>query len=331
MKWSVALLVAFLVMLPVVSSRAAEPPDTVMGNWEGTYVGDALGSGSLYAQIIAEGKGRYRAVLSADIGEAQPVRGELRGEKKGEKVAFEGSVNAGPDAGGVYQVKGEIAEGKFAGRYEGQDDRGRFEMKRVQKVPPTLGAKPPEGAIVLFDGKDTSKWVGDGEKPSAWALVEDAMEVVPGKGSIRTKDEFGDFRLHIEFRTPFMPEARGQGRGNSGVYLPGNNEIQVLDSFGLKKTKYDCGAFYGQAEPLENACLPPGEWQTYDVTFIAPRFDAAGKMTESATITVVHNGTKIYDQFRPARPGAPKGRILLQDHDNKVQYRNIWLVPLKAE
>jgi len=136
--------------------------------------------------------------------------------------------------------------------------------------------------------------------------------------------------LHLEFCTPFEPNARGQGRGNSGVYLPGNNEIQVLDSFGLKPSPHDCGSFYGQAAPRVNACLPPEEWQTYDVTFIAPRFEG-DKRIKNARITVFHNGIKIHDEFEPRREGVPEGRILLQDHGNKVQYRNIWLVPLKAE
>ncbi len=331
MRRSVKFLVVFSLLTVAFSVRAAEAPDTVMGNWEGRWVGDVMGEGTVSAQIIAEGKGSYRVVISADIGEAQPVQGEMRGKVEGEKVVLKGSIDVGPENGGVHELTCEIAGGKFAGRYAGQDNQGKVELKRVLKLSPTLSAKPPEGAIVLFDGKDMSRWETRNGNPSPWKLVGDAMEVKPDSGDIHTKEQFRDFKLHVEFCTPFMPTERGQARGNSGVYLPGGNEIQVLDSFGLKPSRHDCGAFYGQAAPLVNACLPPGEWQTYDVTFIAPRFDNEEKLVKAASITVFHNGMKTYEEFHPTRAGAPSGRVLLQDHGNPVSYRNIWLVPLKAE
>jgi len=327
--------VSFVVVPLVVAAFAhtlwgGVADESVMGNWEGGWYGETFGGGKASAQIIAEGNGNYMAVISVDIGEAQLIRGEIRGKLEGDKAVFEGEIDVGAENGGIHKVTGEISDGKFSGRYTGESS-GTFELKRIQKVPPTLGLKAPEGAIVLFDGKDMLKWERTDGGPSPWRLVEGAMEVVPDKGSIRTKDEFRDFKLHVEFCVPFLPNERGQARGNSGVYVPGNNEIQVLDSFGLPLSKYDCGAFYGQAAPLANACLPPGEWQTYDVTFIAPRFDEKGKPVKSATITVFHNGTKIHDQFQPKRMGAKSGRILLQDHGNRVRYRNVWLLPLSAD
>ena len=150
MKHNLTFFVAVGCLLLAVSGYAAAADDPYMGNWEGQWIDDAFASGSLSAQIIAEGKGNYRAVISADIGQVHPVRGEARGKKDGEKVVFKGTIDAGADYGGVHEITGGISEGKFTGRYAGEN-RGRFEMKKVQKGSPTLGAKPPEGAIVLFD------------------------------------------------------------------------------------------------------------------------------------------------------------------------------------
>ena len=198
---------------------------------------------------------------------------------------------------------------------------------------------PPSGAVVLFDGKNLDQWVSrnDPKKPAAWKLVDGgAMQV--GGGDIVTKDKFdGSFKLHVEFRVPYMPKASGQGRGNSGVYVQGRYEVQVLDSYGLDSKDNDCGGIYGIAKPLANACKAPTVWQSYDIEFHAPRF-ADGKKTEPGRITVLHNGTKIHDDVKLTKdnttaglggdPSGP-GPILLQDHGNPVQYRNIWLVPVK--
>jgi hypothetical protein len=199
---------------------------------------------------------------------------------------------------------------------------------------------PPAGAVVLFDGKDNSKWEGMGGKPCPWKVENGALACVPGSGSIVSKEEFGDCRLHIEFRVPLMPDAKGQSRGNSGVYLQGRYEIQVLDSFGIAQPdKGDCGALYSIVAPRVNACKPPEQWQTYDITFRAPKFDAQGKMVKKGELTVLQNGIDIIDKFPLDRntPGeldkdlSKPGPILLQDHGNLVKYRDIWLVPLKAE
>jgi len=325
-------LLAFLALTALsLSTYAAEARD-VMGNWDGRWYGVESSEGPVTAHIIAEGKGNFRAVISVDIGEVEPFPGEMRGKDQDAKVQFKGTVDLGPQNGGIYQLTGEVSDGKFTGRFSGLENRGRFELKKLRKVSPTLGAKPPEGAIVLFDGKDYSKWVttkDDKDVPNPWKPVGDAMEV--RNGNIHTKQQFRDFKLHLEFRTPLEPTHRGQGRGNSGVYLPGGNEIQVLDSFGLPPSHRDCGGFYGQAAPLVNACLPPEEWQTYDVTYIAPRFDKSGECIKNARVTVVHNGINIHDQFQPRRKPVREGGILLQDHGNKVRYRNIWLVPMKDD
>jgi Domain of Unknown Function (DUF1080) len=203
-------------------------------------------------------------------------------------------------------------------------------------------AKAPEGAIVLFDGtaKSLEQWAprNDKAKPAHWKLVDGGAVQVSGGGDLVTKDLFdGHFKLHVEFRVPFMPAAKGQGRGNSGVYLQGRYEVQVLDSYGLDSKDNDCGGIYGVGKPLVNACKAPTIWQSYDIDFVAPKY-ADGKKVEPARITVLHNGQKIHDNLTikldnttaglggdPSKPGP----ILLQDHGNPVQYRNIWIVKVK--
>lgn len=206
---------------------------------------------------------------------------------------------------------------------------------RAQEKPndSMLGAHPPEGAIVLFDGKNLDEWVQrDGKTPADWRVTDGIMTVT--HGDIRTRKAFGNFTLHVEFNVPYMPKARGQGRGNSGVYLAGIYELQVLDSYGLKLQNNDCGAIYTQLVPSVNACKPPLQWQSYDVTFHKAIRDGRGKVVRKARVTVVQNGIKTIDDAETGptpggvgnQPGED-GPILLQDHGNAVQYRNIWIKP----
>jgi len=198
---------------------------------------------------------------------------------------------------------------------------------------------PPAGAIVLFDGKNLDLWVSknDPKKPAAWKLMDGGIMQVQG-GDIITKEKFGgSFKLHVEFRVPYMPKATGQGRGNSGVYVQGRYEVQVLDSYGLDSKDNDCGGIYGVAKPLVNACKAPTVWQSYDIDFSSPKF-VDGKKTEPARISVLHNGIKIHDDVKITKdnttaglggdPSTP-GPIMLQDHGNPVQFRNTWIVPGK--
>ena len=197
----------------------------------------------------------------------------------------------------------------------------------------TLGAKPPEGAVVLFDGESLSGWVGrDGKTPAGWPVADGIMTVKGG--DIMTTGRFGNFQLHVEFNVPYMPKARGQGRGNSGVFLGGIHELQVLDSYGLAPKDNECGAIYKQIVPASNACKPPLQWQAYDVTFHKAIVED-GKVTKKARVTVVQNGvTTIDDKEISPTPGGidlqagQDGPILLQDHGNAVEYRNIWIKPL---
>jgi len=200
-------------------------------------------------------------------------------------------------------------------------------------------ATPPKGAIVLFNGKDVKNWLKreDGT-PAAWKVEDEILHVVPGEGDIYSKETFTDFFLHVEFRCPNMPKCTGQAKGNSGVYLQGRYEIQVLDSYGWKVPgQADCGAFYCQHAPTINASKKPMEWQTYDVVFRAPRVEG-GTVVEQTRVTVIHNGIAIHNNVMLHGPtggamddkvGEP-GPLLLQDHSDLVCFRNIWAMPLPS-
>lgn len=205
----------------------------------------------------------------------------------------------------------------------------------VDPVAATLGAKPPEGSVVLFDGKGLEGWVkADGKSPAAWAVEDGIFTVVKGQGSIQSQATFGDAQYHLEFNVPYMPNAKGQARGNSGAYIAGAHEVQILDSFGLKSQDNDCAAVYKQIAPSINACKPPLQWQTFDITFHKARVEG-GKVIKKARITVVHNGQTVIENaeigLSPGGVGTAEGEdgpLMLQDHGNPVQFRNIWVKPL---
>jgi hypothetical protein len=201
----------------------------------------------------------------------------------------------------------------------------------------TIAARPPKDAVVLFDGSNLDAWQSPGGGAPAWKVADGSLETVPGSGPIETKAKFGDVQLHVEWAAPSPPHGVGQDRGNSGVFLMGQFEIQVLDSY-QADTYADgqAGAIYGQYPPLFNASRPPGQWQTYDIAFRRPRFDASGTLLEPARVTLFHNGILVQDNEEPFGPTSwlkwlpythlgDRGPISLQDHDHPVRYRNIWL------
>ncbi len=262
------------------------------------------------AQVVARGNGRFDIYL---------LRGGLPGagwDPKSKKIKVEARFDAD---GGIVNFIGSGYLGTIdpkAGALMLMDKaNGEWSMKRVERKSPTLGAKPPEGALVLFDGKNAEEW-----KPGK--MAGDLLSV-PNT----TKKSFKNFQLHIEFRTPFEPFFGGQGRGNSGVYVCGR-EVQVLDSFGLKGDKNECGAIYNELAPSVNMCLPPLVWQTYDIEHRPGKVDAETKKQGAPTITVRHNGVVVIDNFE-LKGAASQGNIFLQDHGNPVVYRNAWLVELK--
>ncbi len=208
----------------------------------------------------------------------------------------------------------------------------------------TPGANPgeaPSDAVILFDGKDLSGWKSLRTGAEArWDVINGFMQVKAGTGDIATKEEFGDCQLHIEWATPAEVKGEGQGRGNSGVFLMGRYEVQVLDSFNNKTYFHgQAGSVYKQHAPLVNASRKPGEWQTYDIVFLSPRFDEIGNVTRPARVTVFHNGVLIqnnsqiygetwHDRAPLYLKHGPKGSLKLQDHGNPTRFRNIWVRPL---
>ena len=213
---------------------------------------------------------------------------------------------------------------------------------RVVKPPAnSWTVAPPADAIVLFAGKDLAHWQKDGGGTAGWKIENDYMEVVPGAGGIVTREGFGDIQLHVEWMAPLPATGESQDRGNSGVIVMTRYEVQVLDSYdNITYPDGQAGSIYGQFPPLVNASRPPGEWQTYDIVFHRPRFDAQGKATAPARFTVMHNGVLVQDNVVLSGPTAHQRRppyerhadrlpIFLQDHGTRVRYRNIWLRDLE--
>lgn len=273
---------------------------------------------ALAVQVIANGKGAFTAVVLPGgfpgVGWDGKTRHELTGSTSGAETVCSG------DAGKV-AIAGDVLTFTPAGG-------AAVKLKKVQRQSPTLGLKPPAGAVILFDGSNVDAWDNKakietiaGEKVLAWGP--------------ETKRSFTSYNLHVEFRTPFKPTAKGQERGNSGIYIHHTYEFQVLDSFGLVPENNYTGALYTLVPPLVNACLPPLSWQTYDIDFHGPQFDAAGAKKANASATVKLNGIVVQDKLdiphgtgaNKAKAETPKGGPLwLQDHQNPVYFRNVWLV-----
>jgi len=228
---------------------------------------------------------------------------------------------------------------KFYGDISGLKVKKAEDREHVKSQP------APKDAVALFDGKNLDNWTHTNGKPVEWKLLDGVMQVEPGKGDIVTKEKFdGAFRLHVEFRVPYMPDKKDQARGNSGVYSQGRYEVQVLDSYGLEPKDNECGGIYTVAAPKVNACKAPTVWQSYDIEFVAPKC-TDGKITEPGRMTVFHNGIKIHEDVKLEKDGKPvtnttaglggdpckPGPIMLQDHGSPVQYRNVWLVPMKEK
>jgi hypothetical protein len=200
-------------------------------------------------------------------------------------------------------------------------------LHKTERKSDTIGKKPPEGAIVLFDGTNTSEWNGGRLDEKTKLLNTDGRDIL-------SKRKFNNYTMHVEFLLPYRPDGRGQGRGNSGFYQVDHYEVQILDSFGLEGKDNECGGVYTKLSPSVNMCLPPLVWQTYDVDFTNAVRDASGKKIKNAVITLKHNGVVVHDKEEITGPtgghrsdpeGTP-GPIKLQGHGNPIQFRNIWIV-----
>lgn len=220
-------------------------------------------------------------------------------------------------------------------------DLDRPQPPKVDPGPPALPAPVPSDAIVLFGGEGLSAWESEDGGAAPWKVGDGYFQVVPGSGSIQTKQRFGDVQLHVEWRSPAPPEGEGQSRGNSGIFLMKHYEVQVLNCY--QNPTYPDGqaaSVYSQYPPLVNACRPPGEWQSYDIVFHRPHFDEDGDLLKPATVTVFHNGVLVQDHVVITGPTAHKERpsyeahpaklpIMLQDHGRPVRFRNIWIRELE--
>ena len=318
------------------------PEDPYTGEYVGTYIAAAdgktmLGVAKVYVDPAVKPDGGYRAALYA------VESGLMHGAVIGGKTKCESSVLlTGTWEQGTAKepyVRLRLADDKWQGGIDGDkcvvgSKAGWFDLKRYQRKSPTLGAAPPAGAIVLLDYKpgkapSLAEWTND-----KWKVFNDGSIMVT-EGNNYTKRQFSNFRLHAEF---MVVCDKGGGGGNSGFYLLDRYEVQVLDSFGRRLGKGNCAAIYQTIAPSANACLPPGAWQTYDITFRGPVMEGK-EVKKHPRITVVHNGVTVHDDVEiphatgvaRARGDVAEGPIMLQDHDSPARFRNIWLVEIAGQ
>lgn len=315
-----------------LTPEAAGPDYEVQGEYVGT-----VGHKKIGIQVIALGHGTFQAVVYAGglpgAGWNGDTRQTVDGKTQGDRTVFAPSKAQKKYMGNAPEEFSALTSPPATGQADyhltlehhvimGTDPSGHtLSAGKIVRTSPTLGARPPAGALILFDGTNTDQW--NKAKVDERSLLFCNTE---------TKKTFGSFTMHVEFCTPFRPTARSQGRGNSGIYIQRRYEVQVLDSFGLAGEKNECGGLYRQVRPSVNMALPPLMWQTYDIDFTAATFDG-DKKAANAVITVRHNGVVIHDaQTLVNKTGAGRkegpnpGPIWLQGHGNPVFYRNIWLV-----
>lgn len=291
----------------------AGPDFQIQGEYLGTV---SLNSGkvTIGAQVVAKGDGKFMIKLH---------QGGLPGQEGYQSSVKPATLDAVTKDGKV-QIQGKEYTGTIGNSQMTLTNSMKVDsiLSKLERKSPSLGKAPPSGAVTLFDGKAAGEWTNG-------KIVEGDLL----NNGITSKKSFGNHSMHMEFRLPYMPKASGQGRGNSGLYLQNRYEVQILDSFGLEGKNNECGGIYTQYAPNVNACLPPLVWQTYDIEFVAAKFDASGKKTSDAEATIYHNGIKIHDKIKfkgPTGGGKPEskdnGQFQLQNHGNPVYFRNIWVL-----
>jgi hypothetical protein len=312
---------------------------------QGEYLGELSCGCDVGAQVIALAGGEFQMViypggLPGDGWDKGDDRSLFSGKLQGKKAVFSNAIGKRRYLGGranefsatrQYPPKGQkegeavIENGKLTGTY----GKKKITMERIERKSPTLGAKPPKGAVVLFNGANKDEWNGGRLDEKTKLLNTDGRD-------IRTKRNFQNYTMHMEFLLPFKPAARGQGRGNSGFYQVDHYEVQILDSFGLEGVHNECGGVYSKLASKVNGCLPPLQWQTYDVEF-TNAVSKDGKKVKNARMTLKLNGIVIHDNVeitgktggsRGGAEGTP-GPIKLQGHGNPLQFRNVWIVEKK--
>jgi Domain of Unknown Function (DUF1080) len=306
--------------------EAAKDPDfAIQGEYEGE-IATAAGKQKIGAQVIAKGLGEFdvKILMGGLPGDGWDGKAKVSATAKREAAdgpaALVGLNMGGSIGGGTMKYKTGLAP--------------EVTLNRVERKSNTLGKKPSEGATVLYGTEgDEKKW----NNGKLMELSDGKFLGVAKTGGLKSKEKYGAFKAHVEFRLPWMPNSTGQERGNSGVYLQDRYEVQVLDSFGLNGENNECGGIYTLHKPIVNMCYPPLAWQTYDIEFTPAEFDSAGKKTKNARATIYHNGVKIHDNVELAKQtgggqneDATPGPIQLQDHNSDpVVYKNIWVVAVK--
>jgi len=338
-----AALLALMLALGVPQDKkvwtdAADPTIPADFQTQGEYSGADIG-----AQVIALGGGQFQAVVYPGGLPGAGWDGKskilLAGKLDGAKATFTPAEGARkylaqkPEEFSATRKFPPEGQKAWSGSLEGAalvlktDDGKELKLEKSARTSPSMGAAPPAGAIVLFDGKSTDEWKGGRLDAKTGFLNTDGNDIV-------SKRKFSNYTVHLEFMLPYRPDARGQGRGNSGFYQVDHFELQILDSFGLDGVNNECGGFYTKAAPKLNMCAPPLSWQTYDVDFTNAVQGADGKKAKNAVASVKHNGVVIHDAQEISGPtgghrndpeGTP-GPLKLQGHGNPLQFRNIWIV-----
>lgn len=336
-KTHVLTFLVLIMVCPVLQGQETANLPESMGDYAGTF-SDLKGDYELVARVIGSGGNEYRIQILPEFDKRAPLYLDILAKEENGRISGETDT-----------WSFTIMKGIFQGKMRDNTESREFVLKKIFRKSPTTGLKAPEDAIVLFDGSGFDEWMHPGrpgELP-VYNIIGNTMEINPGmeringkrqKNDLLTKHSFSSIRLHMEFCLPYQPSQRNQGRGNSGIFLQDFYEVQILDSYGSEGAWNDCGALYKLAPPKVNASYPPGQWQTYDISYESPVYDASGKKLSNGFITVVHNGVTIHNHTELTHPTANSqlqrkmdhallspAPLRIQDHSNPVKFRNIWL------